>query len=802
MGINITYPKHNHLSNQKILTVNLSNVVLNQDDINLLDRGLSYIPTFNSLSIFKFYDAQNRLIRNLKLKDYFSKNAHETSVRNTNETSVRNKPREKFIAPSSWSPPDHHVNDVTLQTVQQIIHHTEQVLSTSKVNRMNNTVLVNSSTKNNLSNLERRSLNNLINNDSIIIKPADKGGATVILNRESYLKEAYRQLNDTKYYMKLDRPIYKDNITKLNRVLDNMYKKNLITRNQFNFLQAKESDSNRVFYLLPKIHKPLDSWTDKNTPPGRPIVSDCKSESSRISKFIDSYTRPISLDHFAYIKDTYDFISKIRDKIVPVNCYLITADVTSLYTNMCIDRTLQVTRDALCTRGKHNKKLNDYLLELLEITLRNNDFEFNGEYFLQTRGTAMGRSYAPGLADLYMQEIDNSACEGTYKILISLYFRFLDDIFSIWTGTLVELSNFETYLNSLIPGIHITFNASMESINFLDTTIYKKTISETEAVLQTKIYFKETDTHQLLHKLSFHPRHTFKGILKSQLLRFKRISSTFFDYNNACQILFESLTKRNYSKSLLRKMKRDIWQDQSNIIRAPPTDKRASIPIVIPYCDKSNSLVRQWKNFISSNPSFSQTKLITAFSNNTNLRKKLVSSTIINRHDVLVSSKHITDSRGNITRTTTSKTTGMFKCMDKHCKACQYINVGKQFTSTHNKRKFVIHGHFTCKSNNLVYLITCKKCQLQYVGQTGRRLSERISDHISNIKLKNLKPIALHFNLSDHSKSDFSITAIDQLPTRLNSLDLRLLKESTWQNLLQTAFPKGINNLKQQYINC
>jgi len=295
--------------------------------------------------------------------------------------------------------------------------------------------------------------------------------------------------------------------------------------------------------------------------------------------------------------------------------------------------------------------------------------------------------------------------------------------------------------------------------------------------------------------LSFHPKHTFSWILKSQLPRFKRISSTLTDYNNECLILFQSLTKRNFCRSALRKMKRDIWQT-NNTIRPPPLDNKVDIPIVVPFCDKSNNLVRHWKNFIGNNSKFSQAILITAFSNNANLRKKLVSSKFINSCNPHMNLKKIINSKEN----DGEKSAGMFKCLDKHCKACQYVVVSKSFISTHNKHKFVMRNHFTCKSNNLVYLITCKKCKLQYVGQTGRRLSERVSDHISNIKLKKLKPIAVHFNLPDHSISDFSITAIDQIPSRPNSLDLRLLKESTWQNLLQTAFPKGITNLKQHYI--
>ena len=109
-------------------------------------------------------------------------------------------------------------------------------------------------------------------------------------------------------------------------------------------------------------------------------------------------------------------------------------------------------------------------------------------------------------------------------------------------------------------------------------------------------------------------------------------------------------------------------------------------------------------------------------------------------------------------------------------------------------------SNFTCKSANIIYLITCKQCQKQYEGQTGRTLADRICDHLSNIRTNKSKPVALHFNLPDHSLTDFEITAIEQIPDTEHSLHLRLLKETTWQNLLQTAYPLGINNLKSQYL--
>ena len=230
-------------------------------------------------------------------------------------------------------------------------------------------------------------------------------------------------------------------------------------------------------------------------PEGRPIVSDCGSESYRICQYIDSFIRPISIRHPSYIKDTHDFVSKIRGQNIPKNAVLVTGDVTSLYTNMKIPRILKVTEAAL-RKHRQLRRPDQQLLELLQITLNNNDITFNGDWFLQICGTAMGKTYAPGLADLYLEEFDDRAMNG-FRIKPLLFFRFLDDIFFVWTGTEADLKELENYLNSLIEGVKITFNCSTDHVDFLDTTIYKLPCLETD-LLQTRVFFKPTDTHQRL----------------------------------------------------------------------------------------------------------------------------------------------------------------------------------------------------------------------------------------------------------------------------------------------------------------
>jgi hypothetical protein len=378
---------------------------------------------------------------------------------------------------------------------------------------------------------------------------------------------------------------------------------------------------------------------------------------------------------------------------VPKDAFLVTGDVTALYTNMDIQRTLEVTRDALRQHPDANRP-DDYILRLLDITLNNNDFEFNGEYFLQICGTAMGKSYAPGLADLYMEKFDKKATAGNV-VNQHLYHRFLDDIFFVWTGSEQQLIEYQTFINGIIPGITVTLNWSRDRVDFLDTTIYKQYGSEYD-VLLTKVHFKPTDTHQLLHRGSFHPRHTTKGILKSQLIY---------------------TVGRNLARTLVSSKLRPI----TNSCSSTDTRKPANLP------------------------------------------------------------------------------NGCFRCTSNHCRVCNYITAGTTFRSSHNNRSYSVEGHITCKTSNIIYLVTCRNCQQQYVGQTSRTLADRANDHLSYIRTrKTSKPTGLHFNQTGHTIQDFTIMGIEQLST---SSDLLPIAERKWQQLLQTNYPNGINQIHEHLLN-
>jgi hypothetical protein len=71
-------------------------------------------------------------------------------------------------------------------------------------------------------------------------------------------------------------------------------------------------------------------------PEGRPIVADCGSETYAMCDFIDYFLKPLATKHSSYLQDTYDYYRKIKGQRIPSNAFIVTGDVTALYTNMDI----------------------------------------------------------------------------------------------------------------------------------------------------------------------------------------------------------------------------------------------------------------------------------------------------------------------------------------------------------------------------------------------------------------------------------------------------------------------------------
>ncbi len=666
--------------------VNLSSKVLSPEEKSILEKGLNFIPTPADVDRDRIQVAVAEFGRKVKLAYHF-----EGGTRFT---------RPRFMPKSQWTPSDNKIHPNILKRLDEM----EKEIKDLRVRKGYPNLKVG----------ELRAIKKLRQNQNIVIKKADKGSATVIMDMEDYVREGNRQLDNPKHYRKLSHPIYHKTAARISKIVQKLKNNGYINEKQRSYLSPPDTPRPRRFYMLPKIHKDPKKWTVPNKiPPGRPIVSDCSSESYSISEYIDYHLRPLATSHPSYLKDTGDFLHKISQVEVPDDALLVTLDVDGLYTNIDNHAGLQAVKQRLYEnpmRGRPDKEL----LELLKISLENNDFEFNDEWYLQVWGTAMGKKFAPHYANIFMAKWEQEALAKCPKKPL-VYFRFLDDIFIVWTHSRSDFNDFFQILNEHQASIKLKSEINDTSIDFLDVTLFKGKHFKNKNMLDTKVFVKPTDTHQLLHKKSFHPKHTFSGILKSQFLRFNRICNNQEDFDEACNRLIRALQKRHYSKRFLRRI-------------------------------KSNTL-KEIKDQLETGP-----------------RAK-------------------------------GKTS---KCPITRCGTCLYFDPTSEFENTRDSTKCTIRQNLTCGSENVIYLIRCKKCNQQYVGQTGQTLRKRFTHHKLSINKNTPNPVGKHFNQEDHSLQDCCITPIEQLSVRKDKKDNKfalIKREIYWINRLGTAYPHGMNRI-------
>ncbi len=698
---------------------------------SLLSKGLSFIPT---LDIGK----DQKLQFQLDMQNYHRRIKLATYFRNSNNRIL------PFVGPSSWTPPI----DELPPEIKTLIHEDLEIFKKHYKSIRE---------KFNISLQEVKALRELTNTKHIVIKPADKGSAVVILSREQYILEVERQLNDSVYYKKLEKPIYMDTIPMVVDILDTLKKKKFINSKQRQYLIGNVQPRERRFYILPKIHKDPTKWTVPfEVPPGRPIVSDCGSETYLTAEYLDHFLTPLSIKHPAYVRDTYHFIEIVKSLQIPSDFYFFSMDVDNLYTNIPIAAGIECVKKVF-EKYPDPKRPDEELLKLLEINLTRNDFMFNDRYYLQIKGTAMGKKFAPAYANIFMANWESEVLLKCNK-QPAYYLRYLDDIWGIWVGSEEEFETFLDTLNSHDPSIKLKSEINKQSIDFLDTTVFKGPDFLNNFKLDTKVYFKSTDTHALLHKDSFHPKHTFKGIVKSQLLRFSRICTREEHFREAGVTLFKALRKRGYGRTFLRHCLRTFREKK---VRGHGN----LIPLITTFSSVSKGLNSKFKtNFVNSIGNaglIPDSEVISAYKRNRNLA------------DILVNAKlsPLTQERPLLLEVQFSR--------------LKFIKNQKE------KTVIKLDQAFSPRSSNCVYVIYCAKCQIQYVGETKNTLSTRMAQHRYNVRNKKDVDTLLVKHFLHHGLASMRMAGLQR---NVNWTDgERKKRERFWIFLLGTKDPFGLN---------
>ena len=667
-----------------------------------------------------------------------------------------------FRPKSTWQPPK---DDPVLENYLSLLE--KEVMSVSPEGK----------NFSNLSSSEQLSLQQLKSDRNIVIKEADKGSAVVVWDRGDYISEANRQLDDRQVYEEIEVDPTVNLGKTINSRLNELREEDPGLEEVTEYLEVKDSRLGR-FYLLPKIHKGLSSVK------GRPVISNSGTITEHISEYLDHHLNPLVSQSRSYVKDTNHFLSRLS-KLgkIPEGAMLCTVDVVGLYPSIPHGEGLEAIREAL-DRRENPGVATDTLVGLASLVLENNYFEFNDRFYRQKLGTAIGTKFAPAYANLFMTRLEERLLEASPdKPLV--WMRFIDDVFFIWMHGEERLKSFINHLNSSHETIKFTSEQSRDSISFLDVQV---SVRE-GGVLSTDLFCKPTDTHQYLHKKSCHPWHTKKAIPYGQALRFRRICSEDRQFQERVGELAGWLKDRGYEESLVNEQIDRVRRlDRTTLLansgnRTNDQGRGERVPLVATYHPALNGLgkvARRLHPMLTNSEEhrrvFPEPPLI-AFRRCKNLK------------DILVRARLSSEGNGGTDKK------GCSRCGKSRCQVCHVMSNSEHFHSNVDSREYRINYSFNCDSSNVVYLLECTVCGVQYVGSTCTPFRLRFNNYKACSRKFNSgasvpqAEFFRHFTEEGHRGflKDISVKIIDRL-TGGNRM-----RESFWQYRLDCFAPKGLN---------
>ena len=553
----------------------------------------------------------------------------------------------------------------------------------------------------NLSYQERQALKDLRNNENLIILPADKGNATVILNTTDYNQKMTELLSSDEY-----KPIKNDPTTYLEKTTKQIISSSTLN-DDIKKLTIPREKSSRIpkAYGLPKIHK--------KDIPLRPIISAFSSPTHKLAQYLAKTLQPLAEQSNSYIKNSFHFLQKLKDFNITPNSLLVSFDVVSLFTNIPLSETFEILKN------KHKTSPNT--LSLIQHCTSNTYFSFQNCLFKQIKGAPMGSPLSPVLANIFMEDFETKAIE-TYPFKPTCWMRYVDDTFIIWPHGKDKLDSFLNHLNSQHQQIKFTMEIEKDqALPFLDVQIQKL---PTQGFTHT-IYRKPTHTNRYLNASSHHHPAQLNSVVHTLVSRSLKLTDNN-NKNTEIQTLTNILHQNGYNK---KQILRNISKVENPNTTTSPLDPDTQHKTFLPYI------------------------------------------------------KGVTDKIGNI---------------------LQKYDIKPIYTTNQKLVNLLRTPKDTIQNESPgVYEIPCADCPRSYIGQTNRRINNRVYEH--KLALRKLEPssaLTKHHNETGHT-FDFNktktIATIEHLKTRtireaieiekhqncLNKRDDALHLPSTWKPLLK-----------------
>ena len=404
--------------------------------------------------------------------------------------------------------------------------------------------------KSNLTTEERTGLRDLKENPTVRVLATDKNLGPALVSTDWIENETFKHLNDTKSYSKVttdDWTLRRQKVIETRDKLVNSYSR-FLPPNSLKFLRSLDDSPRSIypakFYIIPKIHKSPIA--------GRPIAASHSYITRPISIFVDELVKP-NITMPTVLRDSGELIQCLEKVVLPANCFLVTADVSALYPNIDTKKAI-IALDLLLREGKVAQT--PLLVQLARLIFENNFLksEFSSDIYHQTFGIAMGTPFAVTAANAFMYYHERDIIT-SYSRNLTLYKRFIDDIFVIWDGPRETLLEFLSAINTKDERIKITYEISDSKISFLDLLLFKDSALST---LQYSTFQKPLNKYLYIPYESFHPTSNKRAFIKGELMRYARNSSSFTSFDGTRTLFWKRLRLRGYPAKFLLPIFREI----------------------------------------------------------------------------------------------------------------------------------------------------------------------------------------------------------------------------------------------------
>lgn len=426
--------------------------------------------------------------------------------------------------------------------------------------------------------------NKLRKDKTVHITRADKSNCLVLLNSSDYVEKVNGLLSDGSTYENLIRNPLDNVIAFFNRnvkkVLSNcaqLAKKFITTGPVLPYM-----------YGVVKTHKPGH--------PMRPIVSSVGSSTYKLSKWLVKELSPlVGTVSNSHIKNSADFIHKLKDIHCPYDFELISFDVASLFTRVPIDQFLDYFASEF-TEHVFTIPV-EKIISLIKLCIVDSQFSFNGRFFKQIFGMSMGNPLSPVCSNLFMEFFE--------KYLLSTilpsdvhWFRYVDDILCMWPRA-DNVDNFLQQLNQLAPSINFTMEREQNNIlPFLDVSIHRY-----DRNLKFSVYRKPTNINSFVHFYSAHPLKVKISVFSSMYLRALRICTDEF-LESEFQLIDQIATNHQYPTYVIERARRNARRT-FNVNEGRLEEDEPKRVLVLPYCENFSHLVSKFKQYFNISLVFS-----------------------------------------------------------------------------------------------------------------------------------------------------------------------------------------------------